>query len=94
MNERIKELALEARLGPSLLLHHYGKVDALTDTEQEELEQIEKFAELIVKECIDKIQNYDLVPGHSAKWEDIYDIHARLLDDLGEELKENFGIEK
>ena len=54
----------------------------------------EKFAELIVRECIDKITTYDLVPGHSAKWEDIYDIHARLLQDLGEELKEHFGVEE
>ena len=55
---------------------------------------IEKFAKLIVEECIDKITTYDLVPGHSAKWEDIYDIHARLLQDLGEELKEHFGVEE
>ena len=54
----------------------------------------EKFAELIVRECIEKITTYDLVPGHSAKWEDIYDIHARLLQDLGEELKEHFGVEE
>jgi hypothetical protein len=54
----------------------------------------EKFAKLIVKECIDKIITYDLVPGHSAKWEDIYDIHTRLLQDLGEELKEHFGVEE
>lgn len=54
---------------------------------------IEKFAQLIVRECIDKITTYDLVPGHSAKWEDIYDIHTRLLQDLGGELKEHFGIE-
>jgi hypothetical protein len=54
----------------------------------------EKFAELIVRECVDKITTYDLVPGHSAKWEDIYDIHARLLQDLGEELKEHFGVTK
>jgi len=54
----------------------------------------QKFAELIVRECIEKITTYDLVPGHSAKWEDIYDIHARLLQDLGEELKEHFGVEK
>jgi hypothetical protein len=54
----------------------------------------EKFAELIVRECIDKITTYDLVPGHSAKWEDIYDIHTRLLQDLGEELKEHFGVEQ
>lgn len=94
MNKRIRELALQAKLGPALLLHHYGKVDALTNTEQDELEQIEKFAELIVRECIDKITTYDLVPGHSAKWEDIYDIHARLLQDLGEELKEHFGVEE
>jgi hypothetical protein len=51
MNERIKELALQAKLGPALLLHHYRTIHALTDTEQEELEQIEKFAELIVREC-------------------------------------------
>ena len=56
MNERIKELALQARLGPALLLHHYGKVDALTDTEQEGLEQIEKFAQLIVKECLHQVE--------------------------------------
>lgn len=52
MNERIRQLALQARLGPALLLHHYGKVDALTDTEQEGLEQIEKFAELIIRKCL------------------------------------------
>lgn len=54
----------------------------------------QQFAELIVAECINKIITYDLVPGHSAKWEDIYDIHTRLLQDLGEELKEHFGVIK
>ena len=51
MNERIKELALHSKLRPALLLHYWGKIDALTDSEQEELEQLEKFAELIVREC-------------------------------------------
>ena len=51
MNARIKQLMLEARLGPALLLHHWGKIDALTDSEQAELDQIEKFAELIVLKC-------------------------------------------
>jgi hypothetical protein len=77
MNERIKELALEARLGPALLLHHYGKVDALTDTEQEGLEQIEKFAELIVRECA-------LTAG-LMEHEGRPDIGAQILD--------NFGVE-
>ena len=57
MNERIRELALQAKLRSALLLHHYSKVDALTDTEQDELEQIEKFAELIVRECAMRVDN-------------------------------------
>ena len=87
MNERIKELA--DQVGAVLNVLAMGRHDGVLFTETE----LEKFAELIIRECIDKIQNYDLVPGHSAKWEDIYDIHARLLDDLGEELKEHFGIQ-
>ena len=56
MNKRTRELALQAKMGPALLLHHYGNVDALTNTEQDELEQIEKFAELIVQDCIEVCQ--------------------------------------
>jgi hypothetical protein len=56
--------------------------------------KLERFAELLVRECIEKITTYDLVPGHSAKWEDIYDIHTRLLQDLGQDLKEHFGVEE
>ena len=79
MNERIKELAIEA--------------DIMAPTWNHVPLGYQKFAELIIRECIDKITTYDLVPGHSAKWEDIYDIHTRLLQDLGEELKEHFGVE-
>ena len=81
MNERIKELA-ELSIKESGQEFWWLTNDLV----------IEKFAELIVRECIDKITTYDLVPGHSAKWEYIYDIHARLLQDLGEELKEHFGV--
>ena len=81
MNERIKELA-ELSIKESGQEFWWLTNDLV----------IEKFSELIVRECIDKITTYDLVPGHSAKWEDIYDIHARLLQDLGEELKEHFGV--
>ena len=82
MNDRIKEFAKQA--WPGLPPHWWDSRDGA--------EAVEKFAELIVRECIDKITTYDLVPGHSAKWEDIYDIHTRLLQDLGEELKEHFGV--
>ena len=84
MNERIKELAEQATT----------YIEPTPNSGEGWIFDKEKFAELIVRECIDKITTYDLVPGHSAKWEDIYDIHARLLQDLGEELKEHFGVEE
>ncbi len=87
MNERIEKLVIEAFFDEST-----NGADQKMYTLGEE--KIQKFAELIVQECIDKITTYDLVPGHSAKWEDIYDIHTRLLQDLGEELKEHFGVTK
>ena len=55
MNKRIRELAEQAKLHSPLLLRHFGKIGALTDSEQEELENIEKFAELIVQDCISQI---------------------------------------
>jgi carbonic anhydrase len=82
MNEQIKQLWEEAAKTTQ------------SDSWEEQTKFMERFAELIVRECVDKITTYDLVPGHSAKWEDIYDIHTRLLQDLGEELKEHFGVEE
>ena len=87
MNQRYEQLLAQAHIVPNPP-GTYRRYDNILP------EQMGKFAELIVKECIDKITTYDLVPGHSAKWEDIYDIHARLLQDLGEELKEHFGVEE
>ena len=91
MNDQIKYLAIKSGLD----FDGYGyPIWGSLESEDAKKEFLEKFAELIVAECIDKITTYDLVPGHSAKWEDIYDIHTRLLQDLGEELKEHFGIEE
>ena len=83
MNERVRQLVRQA-----------GLDDADFPIENWDNVPLAKFAQLIVRECIEKITTYDLVPGHSAKWEDIYDIHTRLLQDLGEELKEHFGVTK
>jgi hypothetical protein len=90
MNERIQQLAEQAGMYVDLNGNPWPKWMSAEECEL----AYAKFAELIVRECIDKITTYDLVPGHSAKWEDIYDIHARLLQDLGEELKEHFGVEE
>jgi hypothetical protein len=84
MNEQIKQLMIEARLGPALLLHHWGKIDALTDSEQAELERLEKFALLIVQDCIDIISPYTVRmsrPGEEY-------LHPIL------EIKEHFGVEE
>lgn len=88
MNQRIRGLSEQAR-EYATTRHPVSNIVLSVNSEKFE----EKFAELIVRECIEVITTYDLTPGHSAKWEDIYDIHARLLDDLGEELKEHFGVE-
>jgi hypothetical protein len=90
MNERLRELAEKS----SIAIHPRKQTGSAVDCVCGSQFDIEKFSELIIKECIDKITTYDLVPGHSAKWEDIYDIHSRLLQDLGEELKEHFGVTK
>ena len=83
MNERIKELMLEAKLGPALLLHHWGKIDALTDSEQEDLEKIEKFAELIVKKCM------DVAKYHTPDTEECE--YTWLIHD---KIKKHFGVEE
>jgi hypothetical protein len=82
MNERIQELALQAKVGPVLLLQHYGNVDALTDSEQEGVEQIQKFAELIVRECLNKIEN-EAAQYAEPVWA------VELVDDI----KDHFGVE-
>ena len=96
MNERIKELALQAKLGPALLLHYYRTIHALTDTEQEGLEQIEKFAELIVRECLKEIKDMIvdeselLYPNNKQTTECVND---RLMDAY-DNITELFGVEE
>ena len=84
MNERIKELATQAKLRSPLLLQHWGKIDALTDSEQEELENIEKFAELIVRECaITVIDGCEMRNAEDVKRAEY---HAK-------RIKQHFGVE-
>lgn len=48
MTEDIIRMAREAGLRSAVLLHMYGKEDALCDSEIEELRQIERFAALLL----------------------------------------------
>ena len=78
MNERIRELAEQAKLRPALLLKHWGTDDALTDSEQEELDNIEKFGRLIVRECIRLCDQVDIVGA----------------DECIDNIKEHFEVEE
>ena len=67
MNKEIKELAIEARLGAALVLHHWGTATALTDSEQEDSKVCETYETAsatsgdkanawIFKNCADRIR--------------------------------------
>ena len=79
MNERIRELAEQAKLRSALLLKHWGTDDALTDSEQEELDNIEKFAELIVRECANIVNSLEQHEGQGDC-------------STAEYIKEHFGV--
>ena len=85
MNERIKELALQA--GIFKPKEFYQHIDAL---------QLEKFAELIVQECLKEIKDMivdeseRLYPNNKQTTECVND---RLLDAY-DNIKEHFGVEE
>ena len=79
MNERIKELALQAGFKTDRLGHLFGGDD------------VEKFAELIVRECgqvlVDNTPVVDLVED----WDKGYD---RAMNDCIHHIYEHFGVEE
>ena len=75
MNERIKELATEVGIS----------VDYLTNTKQIVL--LEKFAELIVRECIATIQMGITRDGHQTEK------YIRSMEHIND-IKNHFGVER
>jgi hypothetical protein len=89
MNERIEELALDAGL--------LNYVDNETPRRcfihgHADLEEVEKFAELIVRECIDKIETYRIPVGNSAAGELACEWTYDALESIRDEIKEHFGV--
>ena len=76
MNERIKELALEAMT----YVTHNPKANKLNSGDMFD----EKFAELIVRECIDIAQDRANFPGFPPN-----DVN-----DIIDEIREHFGVEE
>ena len=79
MNERIKQLAVQAGWD-----NHHSKFDT----------RIEKFAELIVRECIDKIETHHIPVGNSAAGEMACEMTYSALNEIRDEIKEHFGVEE
>ena len=79
MNERIRQLAEQAGWD-----NHHSKFDT----------RIEKFAELIVRECIDKIETHRIPVGNSAAGEMACEMTYSALKEIRDEIKEHFGVEE
>jgi hypothetical protein len=77
MNKRIKELAEES-----------GLVFGRDYLRYEEL----KFAELIVRECIDKIETYSIPVGNSSSGELACEWTYDALKEIRDDIKEHFAL--
>lgn len=93
MSNRIKELALQCKLHSVVVLNELGTVDALSDSEQRELIQLQQFANLIIKDCIAEIENHQIPVGNSAAGEMACEWTYDALKEIRANIKEKFGIE-
>ena len=57
-------------------------------------ESIEYFAELIVKECINKIEAHQIPVGNSAAGEMACEWTYAALKEIRDEIKQHFGVEE
>jgi hypothetical protein len=84
MNERIKQLAIQVKDWA------YAEHDGYTA--QMLFEQ--KFAELIIRECINKIETYQIPVGNSAAGEMACKWTYDALKEIRDEIKEHFGVKE
>ena len=87
MNERIKELI--AQVGGIV---HDDDGNELTPALVGK--SLESFAELIVRDCIDKIETHRIPVGNSAAGEMACEWTYSALKEVRDEIKEHFGVEE
>jgi len=56
--------------------------------------EIQKFAELIVRECINKIETHQIPVGNSAAGEMACEWTYAALKEIRDEIKQHFGVEE
>jgi hypothetical protein len=83
MNERIKELAKQAQ---KVAYYTDGGYTPIMTLDQE------KFAELIIQSCIDKIETYRIPVGNSAAGELACEWTYAALKEIRDDIKETFGL--
>ena len=87
MNKRIKELYGNAL--DKAVPYTWHNLD------HAEVEKIMKeFAELIVRECINKIETYHIPVGNSAAGEMACEMTYSALKEIRDEIKQHFGVEE
>jgi hypothetical protein len=89
MNERIRQLAEQAGLRFTQLMSN--PMVPVVDGKETDLE---KFAELIVRECLDKIETHRIPVGNSAAGEMACEWTYSALNEIRDEIKEHFGVEE
>jgi hypothetical protein len=89
MNERIRELAEQSGLRFTQLMSN--PMVPVVDGKETDLE---KLAELIVKECVDKIETYRIPVGNSAAGEMACEWTYDALKEIRDEIREHFGVEE
>ena len=95
MNERIRELA-EQQAGAilmDLIMPDSGMPERVKWNVGITSEHLEKFAELIVRECIDKIETHRIPVGNSAAGEMACEWTYAALKEIRDEITEHFGID-
>ena len=88
MNERIFELAEQAHEETYRVMGLECLQEAFDDF------YTEKFAESIVKECLDKIETHRIPVGNSAAGEMACEWTYDALKEIRDEIKEHFGVEE
>ena len=87
MNERIFELAEQAHEETYRVMGLECLQEAFDDF------YTEKFAESIVKECLDKIETHRIPVGNSAAGEMACEWTYDALKEISDEIKQHFGVE-
>ena len=82
MNERIDKLLVKAGA-------YFGGEGVVYDAFDPK-----KFAELIVRECLDKIETHRIPVGNSAAGEMACEWTYSALMEIRDEIKEHFGVEE